>query len=190
MDITWTNKNVENLGVFFGNNDPDLATFDKIIPKLNKRLAYWKQFKLSKFGKARVVEIFLASKLNYAIKFYVIPKSIQDNLQKSIFEYVNFPQKVKTISQQEMWKTLPLGGLKLLNVEIKSQTSKAKWVIENASNMAFKLNLDIFISLMGTQKGGISGKDIIFLEKSYFQKQLKTNSTFYKEALLQGVYQT
>ena len=37
---------------------------------------------------------------------------------------------------------------------------------------------------MGTQKGGISGKDIIFLEKSYFQKQLKTNSNFYKEALL------
>ena len=88
MKITWTNKNVEKLGVFFGNDDPDVATFQKIIPKLNKRLAYWKQFKLSKFGKARVVEIFLASKLNYAIKFYVIPKSVQDNLQKSIFEYV------------------------------------------------------------------------------------------------------
>ena len=50
--------------------------------------------------------------------------------------------------------------------------------------MIFKINLDIFTYLIGSQSGGISGKDIIFLEKSYFQRQLKTNSKFYKEALL------
>ena len=128
--------------------------------------------------------MFLASRLNYAVKFYPITQNIQENLQKSIFDFVNFPQNVKTISQQEMWKTFPMGGIKLLNVEIKSQTSKAKWLIEIVTNVNFKINLDIFNYLIGSQNGGISGKDIIFLEKSYFQRQLKTNSKFYKEALL------
>ena len=75
--IKWTNKNVKNLGIFFGNDNPDLATFNEIIPKIKKRLAYWKQFKLSKFGKARVVEIFLISKLTFAIKFYTMSKNMQ-----------------------------------------------------------------------------------------------------------------
>ena len=34
------------------------------------------------------------------------------------------------------------------------------------------------------QKGNIEGRDLIFLPKSYMQHQLKTDSRFYKEALL------
>ena len=166
--IKWTNKNVKNLGIFFGNDDPQSPTCNEIIPKIQKRLAYWKQFKLSKFGKARVVEMFLISKLNYALKCYPMSKNRQENLQKSIFEYINFPQHV-TISQKEMWKTLYLGGLKLTNIEIKSQTSKVKWLIEIATNPHFKVHLDIFATLMGTQKGAISGKYLIFLEKTYYE---------------------
>ena len=83
-----------------------------------------------------------------------------------------------------MWKTIPLGGIKLLNVRLKSRVSKVKWLIELASDHNLRLHLDIFTSLLGTQKGKISGKDLIFLEKSYFQKQLKTESKFYNEALL------
>ena len=185
MDIKWTSKNLEKLGIFFGNYNPDVATFDKIIPKLNNRLAYWKQFKISKVGKARVVEIFLASKLNYATKFYAIPtKNVQENLQKSICEYINYPQKAKTISQQEMCKTLHLGGIKLLNVEIKSQTSKVKWLTEIVSDINLKLYLEIFTTLIGTQDGKVSGKDLMFLEKQYYRRHLKTKSRFYKEALL------
>ena len=184
MDIKWTNKNVENLGVVFGNNDPASATYNKIIPSFNKRLNYWKQFKLSQIGKARVVEIFLASKLIYAIKYYPIPLNIQVILQKSIFEYVNFPPKVNTIAQEEMWKTKQYGGIKLINIQTKSQTSKAKWLVEISTNLHLKINLDIFTTLIGVQKGNISGKDLIFLQKSYFQNQLKTESKFYKEALL------
>ena len=55
-DIKWTNKNIENLGVFFGNDNPALSTYDEIISKLKKTLSYWKQFKLTQIGKARVVE--------------------------------------------------------------------------------------------------------------------------------------
>ena len=108
---------------------------------------------------------------------------MQKSLQKSIIEYINFPNKVNTISQEEMWKTKQYGGIKLVNLQIKSETSKAKWLVEIATNPHLKINLDIFTNLIGTQKGNISGKDIIFKKKSYFQNQLKTESKFYKEAL-------
>ena len=105
-------------------------------------------------------------------------------MQKIISNYINSPQKVNTIAQEEMWKTPPYGGIKLINLKIKSQTSKAKWLIDIATNPDLKINLEIFTTLMGKQKGHITGRDIIFLQKSYFQKIRKTECNFYKEALL------
>ena len=101
MDIKWTNKNIERLGVFFGNDDPASATYDKIFPSLNRRLNYWKQFQLSQIGKARVVEMFLLSKLIYAIRFYTIPPYAKKEMQKVIFEYINFPNKVVPFLKQK-----------------------------------------------------------------------------------------
>ena len=184
MNIKWTSKNVENLGVFFGNDNPALETYSKIIPNVIKRFNYWKQFKLTQIGKARVVEIFLASKLLYATRFYPIPAIMQKNMQKAIYDFVTFPSKVKTISQHEMWKTKQNGGIKLINLEIKSGSAKAKWLIEIATRKELKSNLAIFTRLLGQQEGNITGRDLVFLQKSYFQKHLNTRSVFYKEGLL------
>ena len=98
----------------------------EIVPKFKKRLSYWKQFTLSKIGKATVAEMFLASKLVYAMKFYPIPKNFQDEIQSSIFAFVNYPNKVVTIAQKEMWTIKSEGGCKLVNAQIKSALSKAK----------------------------------------------------------------
>ena len=184
MNIKWTSKNVENLGIFFGNDNPALATYEKIIPNLTKRLNYWKQFHLTQIGKARIVETFLASKLIYATRFYPIPTNIQTSMQKAIFDYVTYPMKTHTIAQTEMWKTKENGGIKLINIAIKSGTAKAKWLIEMKSNDKLRLNLLIFEQLMGQQKAGIFGRDLIFLEKSYFKRHLETKSEFYREALM------
>ena len=170
--------------MYFGNNDPALATFNELIPKINKGMDYWKQLKLTQIEKARAVEMFLASKLIYAMNFYPIPANIQNKLQKDIFDFINFPQKVITIAEKEMWKTKSHGGIKLINIQIKSETSKVKWLIEMASTPALKTNLHIFTTLVGRQKGYIDGRDLIFLSKSYMQHQMKTDSKFYKEALL------
>ena len=82
-----------------------------------------------------------------------------------------------------MWRPKDQGGIKLVNIQIKSEISKVKWLMEIASDPICKIHLHIFENLLGVQKGNISGRDIIFLEKSYIQKHLKTNSEFYKEAL-------
>ena len=183
IGIKWTNKNIENLGLFFGNDDPALATFNKVVPKVILRLNYWRQFKLSTIGKARVVEIFLASNLIYAIKFYPIPIHFQKMIQDAIFEFVNFPHKVVTIAQKEMHKVKQYGGIKLINIQIKSEASKAKWLIEIGTNPELSLHLNVFSDLLGKQKGNIMGRDLLFLQKSYMKSHLKTESKFYKEAL-------
>ena len=93
LNIEWTSKNVKNLGVYFGNDDPGTNTFRDIIPNVIKRLHYWKQFRLSPIAKARTIEIFIASTLVYAIKFYKIPEEMEKNIRNDILNFVNFPQK-------------------------------------------------------------------------------------------------
>ena len=129
------------------------TTFQEIVPEFKRRLAYWKRFTLSKIGKARVVQMFLASKLVYAIKFYPIPKKFCNQIQQSIFQYFNFPNKVITIGQKETWKTKMNGGCKLVNIQVKSETSKAKWLMEIMTNPDFKIHLETFSILAGEQKG-------------------------------------
>ena len=183
MNITWTNKNVFSLGVFFGNVDPAKATFEKLVPNFKKKLAYWKQFGINQIGKASVVETFLASRLVYAMKFYPIPKSLQQEVQNGILSYMTFPNKFNTIAQKEMWRNKNDGGLKLVNIQLKSETCKAKWLIEIATHENLVTNLNVFTRLMGPQRGDIKGVDLLFLEKTYYSRTIKTSSSFYKEAL-------
>ena len=73
LSIPWTNGNVKTLGVYFGNDNPARQTFTELLPKVLTSMNFWKQFRSSKLAKARVVEIFHASRLWYAARFYSIP---------------------------------------------------------------------------------------------------------------------
>ena len=72
----------------------------------------------------------------------------------------------------------------MINIQTKSEVTKAKWIIDIATNLEYKTNLNIFTALVGTQVGNISGRDLVFLPSSYYQHRLKTDSKFYKEAFL------
>ena len=126
--------------------------------------------------------MFLASKLVYAMKFYPIPPHFQKELQDPIFKYVNFPNRAITIGQKEMWKIKMNGGCKLVNIQVKSETSKAKWLMEMATNTDFRINLLTFSDVLGVQEGNNYGRDLIFMDKSFISRTLKTDNKFYKEA--------
>ena len=131
MGIKWTNANVKNLGIYFGNDNPAKQTFDEMTPSIKRSLNYWKQFKLSKFAKSRVIEIFHSSKLWYAATFYPIPEDTIKQLKTAFLDYINFPRQNRpTVSQQEMAKLRMDGGLKLINIQTKSETSKIMWLME------------------------------------------------------------
>ena len=55
LSLIWTNKNVKTLGVYFGNDNPATQTFLELMPKIFTSLNYWKQFRLSKLAKSRVI---------------------------------------------------------------------------------------------------------------------------------------
>ena len=127
--------------------------------------------------------MFLASKMVYAIKFYPIPQTFRQDIQNSIFQYFNFPKKVITVGQRETWKTKKNGGCKLVNIQIKSETSKAKWLMEIATNPDFKIHLETFSNILGIQKGNNKGKDLIFMSNTFITRIMKITNSFYKEAL-------
>ena len=53
-----------------------------------------------------------------------------------------------------------------------------------ATNENRVTNLNVFTAPLGTQRGNIRGINLLFLEKPYYARALRTASSFYKEALL------
>ena len=156
LNIKWTNKNVENLGVFFGNDNPAVATVQKISPKVIISINYWKQFRVSTLAKARVMEIFHAMKLWYAARFYPIPPPLTKALQKAFFEYVNFPHKTVTIKREEMIKLRRHGGSKLISRQANSEASKMKCLIDLCVLSELKTYIDLIMWV--TKKGGATAE--------------------------------
>ena len=55
--------------------------------------------------------------------FTLYPPTIEKELQKAFLDYINYPHKTITISQDEMYKLREHGGAKLVNVQAKSEAS-------------------------------------------------------------------
>ena len=85
MGISWTSGNVKALGIYLGNQKPGETLLKEIYEKIETSLNFWKSFYLSKFAKARILEIFISSKLWYAAKFIPIPANYQTMIQKKLF---------------------------------------------------------------------------------------------------------
>ena len=183
LGVKWTTGNVWHLGVFFGTDDPAKHTFDKLLPKVHQSLQYWKSFRLSKLAKARILELFIASKLLYATKFYCMPKPFYTALQKQFTQFINWPRR-PTVSEAELHKLRSDGGLKLIHLLTKSQASKCAWLVLLLTFPALALNLQLFSALFGEQLSHKQGVDILFSPYNYAKTKLRFPSPFYKEAVL------
>ena len=181
--IKWTSGNIKHLGIYVGNDDPCTQTFSEIIPKVKRRLNFWKPLKLPILAKARVIEIFHASKLFYAANFYSIPPPMVQEIERSFTEYINFPARKNVVSKMEMEKLREFGGLKLINIQLKAETPKIKWLMRLLSDDNLSVQRDIFDLLMASDNLYLSGYEIIFAETSFIRKCSISNS-FYYEALL------
>ena len=152
---------------------------------MKKRLHFWKPLALPLLAKARVIEIYHASKLFYAANFYPIPPDIERDIMNAFMDYITFPKNgnVRQVSKMEMEKLRENGGLKLINITLKAQTPKVHWLIRLITDENLSTHLELFNSLIGVQKGQLKGQDIIFADNSYVKRILKTSNSFYKEAL-------
>ena len=184
IPIKFTNMNVKSLGVYFGNDDPARETFMDIITKVRRTLNYWKPFALSKLAKARVIEIFHASRLWYAATFYPIPKQMRDELQKAFLNYIDFPGKVTTVSQAEMKRLRGNGGLKLIDIQTKANASKVQWLMALCHDPNLHTHKALLDLLLGTHSGRQVGVELFFTTNTYTTTSFKQfHSPFYKEAI-------
>ena len=130
-----------------------------------------------------MIEIFHASKLWFAANFYTIPEEIAKLINDAFLDYIVFPKKKKDqVSRNEMEKLRCHGGLKLINIKLKSQTPKIHWLIRLITDDNLKPQRSTFNALIGPQKGHLRGEDIIFAEENYINRQLRLNNAFYTEA--------
>ncbi len=181
--MKWTSDNVKYLGIYVGNDSPDLHTFQHIIPKVKRRLNFWKPLALPILSKSRVIEIFHASKLWYAASFYPIPAHFEKELNEVFMDYIIFPKKKQEVSRMEMEKERLFGWIKLINTQLKSVTPKVEWLMRLITDDNLRIHFKVYSQLIGKQKGGLDGLNLIFAEHTYMQRHLKCGSKFYIEAL-------
>ena len=77
---------------------------------------------LNAMAKARIIEIFHASRLWFASSFYDVPETLRKQLQKYFLDYINFPQLQQTVAEIEMMKLRKHGGIKLIDIQTKINT--------------------------------------------------------------------
>lgn len=181
--VSWTCGNVKHLGIYVGNDDPVSATFNEIIPKMKKRLHFWKPLRLPILAKARVIEIFHASKLFYAASFYTIPPDMVADISSAFVDYINYPGKKSLVSKMEMEKLRLSGGLKLINIGLKAETPKVQWLMRLITHEDLRIHRLLFEELIGPQTGHLQACESIFAEPSYISR-CRIKSSFYREALL------
>ena len=145
---------------YFGNDNPARQTYLAILPKIRNSLNFSKQFRLSKSAKARVIEIFHASRLWYAAKFYPIPPTLDSELQQAFCDYINYPHKTVTIKREELYKLREHRGAKFVHVQAKSEASKVQWLIDLYINPTLSGQLAFVTELLGDQKGKLHGSDL------------------------------
>ena len=134
-------------------------------------------------AKAIVLEIFIASKLWYAARFYAMPPAFTKQVQKMFFDFINHPHPFPTVSQQELVKLRHDGGIKLIDVATKSRVSKCMWLIQLITNPVMAMNLSLTMQLLGEQNGHKRGIDIFFCTSTYARYNLRHIALFYKEAI-------
>ena len=82
------------------------------------------------------------------------------DLQASFKEYINFPRQ-PTVSEAEMKKLRTDGGIKLVDIQTRIDTSRCMWLLNLVHNPELKANLALMSRLVGVQKGGLIGPDLI-----------------------------
>ena len=105
------------------------------------------------------------------------------DVEHAFIDYVNFPSKKKMMSKPEMEKLRVFGGIKLINMKMKAEMPKIKWLIKLLTDDNLNAHRIIFESLIALEGLHLSCYEIIFAESSFIRRS-KISNPFYDEALL------
>ncbi len=76
------------------------------------------------------------------------------------------------------------GGIKLIDIQTKVDTSRAMWLLSLVDSPDLVTHLAVVTSLIGVQKGGLLGEELVFTNSFYCSRLLSIpHSEFYVEGL-------
>ena len=108
---------------------------------------------------------------------------MEKGIDHAFIDYINFPSRKKKVSKMEMEKLREFGGIKLINMKLKAETPKVKWLMRLITDENLQMHRNIYESLITLENIYLTGYEIIFAEPSYIRK-CKISNPFYNEALL------
>ena len=181
-EITWTNNNVKTLGVHHGYQINLHEIWMEKITKIKNCIQVWKSRNLSLKGKVLIIKTFLISQIGYELEMNGIPKHIEKDINKLLWEFL-WDGKQPLVNRQTMCFNLDSGGVNMINLRQFIEAKQIKFIHKISNSQTENWNrigkhwLSLFDEIHNSENFLLHCSTIKGL-------QLRIPSSFYKEALL------
>ena len=183
FDLKWTNKGVKSLGVYVGNDRNEMAKrgFEEKKEKVKNSLIFWPTRTLSLKGRVFVLNTFILSQLWYICECQDIPKTIQNDLEKMILDFVWNRKKHHQTNKKTLSSSFDKGGPKLVDIHEKTKTYRNRWIFEVLKASDDAIVFFLVYKLIGSQKHISQGLNILKYNDPDLTKGIKNE--FYRNSI-------
>ena len=178
FDLKWSDDKVFALGLWFGNKDTSEINFQEQLIKLKKQFLFWKPRRLSLLGRAKVVNIFILSRLWYRTEIFPIPSHVLKELEKLLIDFI-WCGKKHEVNKEQLYAPLEKGGIALVNINNKILAQRLVWLAKLCSMPQDSFTKVIAEEQIGAFEAGYTGLDLI--KTNHKLLKVKIEDTFYGE---------
>ena len=137
LNLKWTNSHIKFLGIYVGNkvgasgtkNIADL-NFAEQIESIKNKMSYWRGKGVSIMGRAKVLNIFILSRLWYRTQVITPSKEHFNTLNKMIRDFIWNDKKGGRIRQGVLNLSNMQGGIQLVDIDTKIKTQRVQRIMK------------------------------------------------------------
>ena len=177
-ELKWSNEYVETLGINMS-NDKDILTnnFNKVIEKMETVSKIWYYRQLTLTGKVLIINTLISSLLVYKMQVLHNITSEQMSKMDEIITDFLWKDKRPKLSLKILRKDKSLGGLGLVDMEVKHMSLKVGWIKRIEMNPEIKVIASYFLGDKAVEnnliwKCNISPEDAAKIRPESFWKDL------------------
>jgi hypothetical protein len=120
------------LGLPLGASFKSLPIWNRVIEKVERRLASWKKIYLSKGGRVTLIHSTLSSILTYYLSLFPVPVSVVKKLERLQREFLwngmGDETKFHLVNWHKACSPIKVGGLGVRNIIKFNQALLGKWI--------------------------------------------------------------
>ena len=136
--LAWSDEDIQLLGVTITNGTQNNASLDSVINKMENVVNCWQNRQLSLIGKTLLINTLMGSL--YVYQMSVLPQFTKKQLDKIYRLLTSFLWKDKRpkIPLKILQNTKSMGGLKLINFEVRQAASHINWIVKLSSDLQWQ----------------------------------------------------